>query len=54
VNLYGKTFRAGFFGGCFNRCSHGYTGFSGVCWRCGLWHPARFFRDLWWELSNGN
>lgn len=51
MNLYGNNFRCGFEGGSFNRCRHGYTGFKGVCWRCGLFHPLRFLRDLWVELS---
>lgn len=53
MNLYGKTFRMGFFGGSFNRCSHGHTGFNTPCWRCGIFHPIAYARDLWWSLSQG-
>lgn len=53
MNLYGHNFRAGFYAGSFNRCSHGYTGFHGSCWRCGIWHPLRFLRDLFWDLRHG-
>lgn len=53
-NLYGETFRPGFEGGSFNRCSHGYTGLKGSCWRCGITHPVRYARDLWWDIRHGS
>ncbi len=36
--------------GQFWRCRHGHTHFN-PCWRCGLWHPVRWFGHLRGDLS---
>ncbi len=54
TNLYGRVYdpQRGVWGvpfmidsGTFWRCRHNRTQFN-PCWRCGIWHPAKWFRHV--------
>ena len=50
-NLYGENNPTMLDSGTLWRCGHGHTKLGRACWRCGIFHPIRFARDLWLDLK---